>query len=179
LVHAGNIIKANDTTPLVTINQTQPIYVQFSVPEKQLGQLRARLGGDVPVTAVPQGSTAPVQGKLTFVDNSVVANTGTITLKATFPNQDRALWPGQFVNVAVTLSNRVNAVVVPAQAVQNGQRGQYVYVVKQDKGVEMRPVTVSQAGDQQVVIDHGVAAGETVVTDGQLRLTPKSKVEVK
>jgi multidrug efflux system membrane fusion protein len=179
LVHAGNIIKANDITPLVTINQTQPIYVQFSVPEKQLGQLRARLGSDIPVTAVPQGTTSPVQGKLTFVDNSVNASTGTITLKATFPNQDRALWPGQFVNVAVTLSNRTHAVVVPAQAVQNSQRGQYVYVVKQDQGVEMRPVTVSQAGDQQVVIDHGVAAGETVVTDGQLRLTPKSKVEVK
>ncbi|HEV7923299.1 MAG TPA: efflux RND transporter periplasmic adaptor subunit [Thermoanaerobaculia bacterium] len=179
LVHAGNIIKANDTTPLVTINQTQPIYVQFNVPEKQLSDVRRHLGTNIPVTATPQGTTSAVQGRLTFIDNNVDEKTGTITLKATFPNADHALWPGQFVNVAVTLANRANAVVVPAQAVQNGQRGQYVYVVKQDKGVEMRPVTVSQAGDQQVVIDHGVAAGETVVTDGQLRLTPKSKVEVK
>lgn len=179
LVHAGNIIKANDTTPLVTINQTQPIYVQFSVPEKQLGQLRSRLGANIPVTAMPQGSTQAAQGRLTFVDNTVDQTTGTITLKATFPNADRALWPGQFVNVAVTLATRANAIVVPAQAVQNGQRGQYVYVVKQDQGVEMRPVTVSQAVDQRVVVDHGIAPGETVVTDGQLRLTPKSKVEVK
>lgn len=179
LVHAGNIIKANDTTPLVTINQTQPIYVQFSVPEKQLADVRAHLGANIPVAATPQGTPNTVQGKLTFIDNTVDEKTGTITLKATYPNLDRALWPGQFVNVSVTLANRANAVVIPAQAVQNSQRGQYVYVVKQDKGVEMRPVTVSQGGDQQVVIDHGVAAGETVVTDGQLRLTPKSKVEVK
>lgn len=181
LVHGGNIVRANDTTPLVTINQTQPIYVQFSVPERDLGTLRARLGSGsaMSVAAMQQGAKAPAQGKLTFVDNNVDPTTGTITLKATFPNADRALWPGQFVNVALVVSKRPNVVVIPAQAVQNGQRGQYVYVVKSDNGVEIRPVTVSQAADQQVVIDRGVAAGETVVTDGQLRLTPKSKVEIK
>jgi multidrug efflux system membrane fusion protein len=177
-VHQGNLVRANDTTPLVVINQVQPVYVQFSVPESQLGVLRAR-GNGIPVTAVAQGSNAVAQGRLTFVDNSVDQQTGTITVKATFPNTDRALWPGQFVNVAVTVSERANAVVVPAQAVQNGQRGQYVYVVTNGDGVEMRPVTVADQVEQQAIIAKGIAAGETVVTDGQLRLTPKSKVEVK
>lgn len=177
-VHQGNLVRANDTTPLVVINQIEPVYVQFSVPEVQLGVLRAK-GAGVPVTATLQGSNKPEQGRLTFVDNAVDPQTGTISLKATFPNTDRALWPGQFVNVAVTLSQRANAVVVPAQAVQNGQRGQYVYVVTNGDGVEMRPVAVAEQIDQQAIIAKGVAAGETVVTDGQLRLTPKSKVDVK
>lgn len=179
-VHAGNLVSANSTTPLVVINQIHPVYVQFAVPEKQLSDLRNRLGGNaVPVTAQPQGSNAAATGRLSFVDNAVDPQTGTITLKATFPNENGALWPGQFVNVAVTIANRANAIVIPAQAVQNGQRGQYVYVVKADQGVEMRPVSVVQQIDQQAIVDHGVGAGETVVTDGQLRLTPKSKVEVK
>ena len=116
---------------------------------------------------------------LTFVDNAVDPTTGTITLKATYDNRDGALWPGQFVNVAVTLASRPNSVVVPAQAVQTGQRGQFVFVVKNDNGVEMRNVTVAQSTNLETVIDKGVNAGETVVTDGQLKLTPKSKVEVK
>lgn len=179
-VHAGNLVKANDTTPLVVINQVHPVYVQFTVPEAQLAQLRARFAGKpVPVTATPQGSGATENGTLTFVDNAVDATTGTITLKATYDNRDNALWPGQYVNVAVTLANRPNSVVVPAQAVQNGQRGQFVFVVKNDNGVEMRNVTIAQSINQETIIDKGVAAGETVVTDGQLKLTPKSKVEVK
>jgi multidrug efflux system membrane fusion protein len=178
-VHAGNIVRANDTTPLVVINQVHPINVQFAVPERDLGRLRATGLIDVSVTAAPQGSATQATGKLTFVDNAVDPTTGTIMLKATFANTNRSLWPGQYVNVAVTLSARPNAVVVPAQAVQNGQRGQYVYVVKSDNGVEMRPVRVAQQVEQQVVIDQGIAAGETVVTDGQLRLTPKSKVDIK
>jgi multidrug efflux system membrane fusion protein len=177
-VHAGNIVKANDTTPLVVINQVRPINVQFAIPERDLGRLRAS-GMGVPVTAVPQGGNATETGRLTFVDNAVDPTTGTITLKASFPNEDRALWPGEYVNVAVTLSDRPNAIVVPAQALQNSQRGQYVYVVKSDNGVEMRPVAVAQQVDQQVVLESGVAAGETVVIDGQLKLTPKSKVEIK
>ena len=178
-VHAGNLVKANDTTPLVVINQVRPINVQFAIPERDLGRLRAS-GMGVPVAAIPQGgANATESGKLTFVDNSVDPTTGTITLKASFPNEDRALWPGQYVNVAVTLSDRPNAIVIPAQAVQNSQRGQYVYVVKSDNGVEMRPVAISQQVDQQVVLENGVAPGETVVTDGQLKLTPKSKVEIK
>jgi multidrug efflux system membrane fusion protein len=180
MVHQGNIVKPNDI-PLVTINEITPVNVQFAVPESQLSVLRARGLGSVPVTAVPQGGHQPIGGgTLSFVDNAVDSSTGTINLKATFPNRDRALWPGQFVDVAVTLSSRPNAVVIPTQAVQNSQKGQYVYVVKQDGGVEMRPVQVTQSMDaQQSVIEHGVAAGETVVTDGQVRLTPKSKVDVK
>jgi multidrug efflux system membrane fusion protein len=181
MVHAGNIIKANDTTPLVVINQVTPVYVVFSIPEGQLAQLRAAgTTKVVPVTATPQQGGAPIAtGELSFVDNAIDRATGTISLKATFPNTNRALWPGQFVNVSAKLSERPNSVVVPAQAVQTGQKGQYVYVVTSDNGVEMRPVKVAQSIDQQAVIGEGVAAGETVVTDGQLRLTPKSKVEVK
>ncbi|HEX7419675.1 MAG TPA: efflux RND transporter periplasmic adaptor subunit [Thermoanaerobaculia bacterium] len=177
-VHAGNIVRANDTIPLVVINEVHPINVQFAVPERDLGSLRTGAMG-MTVVASPQGSGPAETGRLTFIDNAVDPTTGTITLKASFSNDDRALWPGQYVNVAVTLSNRPNAIVVPAQALQTSQRGQYVYVVKSDNGVEMRPVAVTQLVDQQAIIEHGVSAGETVVTDGQLKLTPKSKVEIK
>lgn len=176
-VKEGNLVRANDTAPLVTINQIEPVYVDFKVPEEQLTQVRARLGADV--VATPQGSTTPVHGKLTFIENAVDATTGTISLKATFDNKDRSLWPGQFATVALTIADRPNAIVVPAQAVQTGQRGQYVYVVTQGNGVEMRPVTVAQQLDQQAVIASGIAPGETVVTDGQLKLTAKSKVDIK
>lgn len=180
MVHAGNLVKANDTTPLVVINQITPVDVEFSIPEAQLTQLRAAKNPKVPVSALPQAGGAPLAtGTLSFVDNAIDPQTGTITLKATFPNANRALWPGQYVNVSAVLADRPNSIVVPAQAVQTGQKGQYVYVVTNDNGVEMRPVRVAQSVDQFAVIDNGVAAGETVVTDGQLRLTPKSKVEVK
>jgi len=180
MVHPGNIVRANDTTPLVVINQVTPVYVAFSIPEAQLAALRAAGASKIVVNAVPPNGGATIaKGTLSFVDNAIDPQTGTITLKAIFPNQNRALWPGQFVNVSAVLSERPNSVVIPAQAVQSGQKGQFVYVVTNDNGVEMRPVKVAQAIDQQAVIDHGVAAGETVVTDGQLRLTPKSKVEVK
>jgi len=180
MVHAGNLVRANDTSPLVVINQVTPVYVQFAVPEGELSRLRARGGLGVPVTAAPkQGGSPLAAGKLSFIDNAVDTTTGTITLKAVFGNQNRALWPGQFVTVAVTLQDRPNAVVVPSQAVQTGQRGQFVYVVKEDQSVEMRPVKVAETVDQQSIIETGVGPGETVVTDGQLRLTPKSHVEVK
>jgi membrane fusion protein, multidrug efflux system len=180
MVHAGNVVRVGDTNPLVVINQVTPIYVQFAVPESQLGQLRARGGPGVPVSASPQkGGSAIATGRLSFIDNAVDMTTGTITLKAVFANQNRALWPGQFVTVAVTLQDRPNAVVVPTQAVQTGQRGQYVYVVKQDQSVEMRPVTVADTVEQESIIENGLGPGETVVTDGQLRLTPKSRVDVK
>lgn len=180
MVHAGNIVRVGDANPLVVINQVTPVYVQFAVPESQLGQLRARGGLGVPVSAAPQkGGTAIATGRLSFIDNAVDMTTGTITLKAVFANQNRALWPGQFVTVAVTLQNRPNAVVVPTQAVQTGQRGQYVYVVKQDQSVEMRPVKVADTVEQESIIENGLGPGETVVTDGQLRLTPKSRVDVK
>jgi len=180
MVHPGNIVHANDTNPLLVINQVTPVYVQFAIPETQLGELRARGGMNVPVSAAPQkGGVAIAAGRLTFIDNAVDSTTGTITLKALFANQNRALWPGQFVTVAVTLQERPHAVVIPSQAVQTGQRGQYVYVVKQDRSVEMRPVRVAESVDQQSIIESGVNPGETVVTDGQLRLTPKSHVDVK
>ena len=188
-VHPGNLVHESDTTPLVVINQIHPVYVQFSVPESQLREVQSKArGGSVPVFVTPQsgaevspqnGGAALATGSLSFVDNAVDPTTGTIALKATFDNANGALWPGQYVNIAVTLSNRENAVVIPSQAVQSSQKGQYVYVVKSDKGVEMRPITVFQAVDQETIVDRGVAPGETVVTDGQIRLTPKSRVEIK
>jgi multidrug efflux system membrane fusion protein len=179
-VHAGNLVKANDTTPLVTINQVTPVYVTFAVPETALNAIRAHGGAGVPVTATPKESgQAVAHGTLSFVDNSVDPQTGTITLKATFANRDRALWPGQFVNVGLTLQTRAGATVVASRAVQVGQKGQYVYVVKPDNGVEMRPVNVFQTVGTDSIIQSGLTPGETVVMDGQLRLTPKSKVEIK
>jgi multidrug efflux system membrane fusion protein len=184
MVHGGNIVRANDANPLIVINQITPVYVQFALPETQLGLIREHGGRGIAVAAMSQGGgggggTPVATGHLSFIDNAVDPTTGTITLKAVFANEQRALWPGQFVTVAVTLKERPNAVVVPSQAVQSGQRGLYVYVVKQDASVEMRPVKVVEAVNQQSIIESGVVPGETVVTDGQLRLTPKSRVEVK
>jgi multidrug efflux system membrane fusion protein len=179
MVHAGNLVKANDTAPLVVINQVEPVYVQFSVPEDNLALLRQRAGAKV--DAAPQQGGAPIaSGTLTFIDNNVDTTTGTITLKATFPNRDRVLWPGQYVNVAITTDQRPGALLVPLRALQTSQKGgQYVYVVKGNQGVEMRNVSVYKTIDQDAIIDKGLNAGETVVTDGQLRLTPKSKVQIK
>jgi multidrug efflux system membrane fusion protein len=180
-VHMGNLVKPNDVTPLVVINQVSPVYVQFSIPQSGFDSIRAHgRVGDLPVTAsAPQGGAPLATGRLSFVDNAIDAATGTISLKAKFENQNRMLWPGQFVNVAMTLDHKPAAVVVPAQAVQNGQKGQYVYVVVAGNAVEMRPVSTSNATAEEIVIEKGVQAGETVVTDGQIRLTPKSKVDVK
>ncbi|MHB8844485.1 MAG: efflux RND transporter periplasmic adaptor subunit [Nitrospirota bacterium] len=176
----GNVVKANDL-PLVIINQIAPIYVTFSVPEQDLANIkRFQASGDLHVEAsVAQNGTRPVAGKLTFIDNKVNTQTGTILLKATFPNQDRALWPGQFVEVLLTLTTERNRTVVAAPAVQTGQQGQYLYVVKDDATVEMRPVTVARTVDRWAVIEKGVQPGEVVVTDGQLRLVPGAKVEIK
>jgi membrane fusion protein, multidrug efflux system len=181
MVHLGNLVRPNDVTALVVINQVSPVYVQFSIPQSGFDSIRAHgRVGDLPVTAsAPQGGAPLATGRLSFVDNVIDAATGTISLKAKFENQNRVLWPGQFVNVAMTLGHKPAAVVVPAQAVQNGQKGQYVYVVVAGNAVEMRPVSTSNATAEEVVIEKGVRAGETVVTDGQIRLTPKSKVDVK
>jgi multidrug efflux system membrane fusion protein len=190
LVHAGNVVKANDIA-LVVIDQLQPIYVSFSVPERVLPQVRARAGEQLPVVArlsdqkpgdVPESGSIrgeAAQGTLTFVDNAVNSVTGTILLKATFPNTDETLWPGSFAMATVTLGELHDAVVAPIQAVQRGQQGQYVFVVKQDGTVESRPVTVSLQDERQAVIEKGLAPGEVVVTDGQLRLAPGSRVQVK
>lgn len=224
--HVGDLVRANDTTPLVVINQTAPVYVTFSVPgrylpdirhfqaQKPLGVLAASPGGSLtgqqgqgqgggqttsaqagqpgqaPPLATP-GSTPPLpapgapaptplgpaeRGSVTFIDNSVDPSTGSIRLKATFPNENRQLWPGAFVQVTLQLTTDADAIVVPATAVQTSQDGQFVYVVKADRTVEMRPVQPERQQGDQMVIAKGLSVGETVVTDGQLRLVPGARI---
>ena len=179
-VKQGNVVTANNMD-LMTINQVEPIYVTFSVPESQLTAIKKYMAlGTLSVRSKPQDvDNAPEErGSLTFVDNTVDVTTGTIKLKGTFPNTDHQLWPGQFVRVTLRLTVQQNAVVVPNQAIQTGQTGSFVYVVKQDKTVESRPVVTGNRVDQDMVVNEGLALGETVVTEGQLRLAPGSKVIV-
>ena len=180
MVNQGNLIKANDV-PLVVINQISPIYVNISIPEKDLSQIKKYMSaGKLAVEAlVPSDGEKSETGFLSFVDNAVDRSTGTIRLKGTFGNQEKRLWPGQFVQVALTLAIQQNAVVVPAQAVQAAQKGQYVFVVKPDLSVEVRSVAVGATLSGETVIEKGLQPGENVVTDGQLRLVPGAKVEVK
>jgi multidrug efflux system membrane fusion protein len=180
-VHEGNLVRANDQTPLVVINQIAPISVAFAIPESRLPELKRYMTrGTLRVTATPPKDDAPpAVGQISFVDNQVDQTTGTIKLKGTFPNQDRRLWPGQFLNVTVTLTNDPTSIVVPTAAVQTGQQGQYVFVVKADSTVEMRPVVVSRTSAAETVLASGVKPGETVVTDGHLRLVPGSAITVK
>lgn len=180
MVHAGNVVKANDI-PLVKMLQITPIYVQFALPESALNDLRSHANlADIKVTAFARGSSAPLaEGTLSFIDNAVDPATGMITLKATFANAQRTLWPGQFVTASIRTGVRSAATVVPTGAVQAGQKGQFVYVVKADDSVELRPVSVFRTVGQNSVLEKGVSPGEVVVTDGQLRLTPKSKVDIK
>ena len=179
MVQVGNLVKPNDVT-LVTINQVAPIYVVFSVPEKDLPEIRRRLAqGKLSVSAEEPASGRSIsQGELTFLDNAVDRTTGTIALKATFSNADNLLWPGEFVNAVLTLATEQNAVVAPASAVQTGQQGTFAYVVKSDKTVESRAVKVARQAPEGAVIETGLAPGETVVTDGQLRLSPGARIEV-
>jgi multidrug efflux system membrane fusion protein len=181
LVHAGNLVKANDAQPLVVIHQIQPIYVSFAVPEAELAGIESyRRAGQLTVESVPsEGRGAAQQGALSFIDNQIDRTTGTILLKATFPNAARTLWPGQFTNVRLTLARQANAVVVPAQAVLTGQQGQYVYVVRPDQTVENRVVKVSRTVGADAVVAAGLTPGETVVTDGQLRLAPGVRIQAK
>ena len=181
LVQAGNLVKANDTTALVNINQITPINVTFSVPQQQLEEIRRyNTASPLTVEAKPNNdtSTQSVVGKLSFIDNTVDNTTGTIKLKATFANADHALWPGQFVNVILTLKTLTNAVVVPSETIQSGQQGQFAFVVKPDQTAELRVVTPGETVDKLTVVQNGIAAGETVVTDGQLRLFPGAPVRV-
>ena len=180
-VHPGNLVRAQDTNPIVTINRITPVYVSFAIPEAQLPELKRYMAaGQLIVRATPPGDdTAPSIGRLNFIDNAVDVTTGTIKVKGTFPNEDRRLWPGQFVNVTVTLSSDPNAIVVPSQAVQTGQQGTYVFVVKPDQTVELRTITVARTKGAETVIQDGLKAGETVVLDGQIRLVPGSKISVK
>lgn len=178
LVHPGSLVRANDAAPLVMINQVTPAHVSFAVPARLLPQLRRdQAQGVLRVLAAPAGSAEEaVAGTLTFVDNAVDQSTDTIRLKATFPNRDRRLWAGAFVDVTLQLSIEPKAVVVPNSAVQASQQGQYVYVVTPAGVAELRPITVAWQAGNEVVIRSGLTPGETVVIDGQLRLTPGARV---
>jgi multidrug efflux system membrane fusion protein len=176
-VKEGNLVKAEDDR-LVTINQIHPVYVSFSVPEQHLSAIRRRMSeAALPVEAVAPGETnSPSHGELTFVDNTVDITTGTALLKGTFPNTDTVLWPGQFVQVTLTVSNLLQATVVPSQTVQASQSGDFVFVVKPDSTVEKRMIETGIMREGTIVIQQGVRPGETVVTDGQMKLVPGTKV---
>jgi multidrug efflux system membrane fusion protein len=181
LVNEGNLVRVNDGTPLVVINQVTPINVTFAVPEQHLTDLKRHMaGGPLEVAAhFPSDEGRPERGVLVFVDNAVDRATGTIKLKAEFKNTERRLWPGQFINVAVTLATQSDAVVIPAEAIQVGQEGQHVFVVKPDKSVEVRPVTIGSTNEGEAVISKGLVAGEQVVREGQFLLGPGARVEIK
>jgi multidrug efflux system membrane fusion protein len=181
MANEGNLIKATADNAMVVINQIQPIYVTFSVPEQYLPEIKKYMsGGKIKVQAfITKGEDNPEEGTLTFVDNSVDLATGTIKLKATFTNKARHLWPGQFVDAFMTLTTQPNAIVVASSAIQTGQNGQYVFLIKDDLTVESRPVEVGRTLNSETVIDKGLQAGEKVVTDGQLRLVPGAKIQIK
>ena len=180
MVKVGNLIKANDDKPMVTINQTAPIYIAFAVPAQLLPAVLERRAEAVGVEAVVPGAAGPpASGTLTFIDNAVDTSTSTILLKATFANQDERLWPGQFVDVTVTLGQEADSVVCPSAAVQTGQQGQFVFVINDDQTVELRPVVVKRVHDLDAIIGSGLEGGETVVTDGHLRLAPGARVVLK
>jgi multidrug efflux system membrane fusion protein len=181
LVDEGNVVKANSDNPLLVIHQIEPVFVRFTVPERYLTEILKRSGMQ-PLTvraAAPEETPGAHTGKLTFIDNAVDRSTGTIMLKAEFANQGTMMWPGEFVNVVLVLKELLEAVVVPAQAIGTGQQGDYLFVLKSDATVELRPVTVQYRLDNDAVIERGVEPGERVVIDGQLRLRPGASVVVK
>ena len=179
LVHPGNLVTANGEDPLVVLNQIQPIFVYFGVPERYLSAVsRQHARRPLKVDVSPEKDSPPLSGMLNVIDNAVDRNTGTIRLKAVLENKERRLWPGQFVNVVLTLDTQT-AVVVPSEAVQVGQQGSFVYAVKADQSVEPRPVTVGQTVAGKVIVEKGITAGDMVVTDGQSRLFPGAKISTK
>jgi membrane fusion protein, multidrug efflux system len=178
LVHAGNLVKVNDVS-MVIIHQVEPVFVNFSVPEEHLAAIR-RLNAQRKLAVrvfTRDNPDRAALGSLSVIDNTVDSSTGTIHLKGTFANRDGMLWPGQFVTAVLTLDTIQNATVVPAEAVQNGQQGQFVYLVKAGNTVEMRPVVAGRLFGKQTVIEKGLAPGDTVVVDGQLRLFPGAQVQ--
>jgi multidrug efflux system membrane fusion protein len=177
LIKEGNLVRAPGTGAMVMINQTRPIMVRFAVPASYLPDIRQRQRDNLKVNVSLADGRLPLKGDLAFVDNSVDTTTGTIMLKGRFDNGDDALWPGQFVTATLVLYVQ-NSIVVPAPAVMNGEKGPYVFVVNDDKA-DTRPVDVGRTVEDVVIVNKGVAAGETVVTDGQLRLTPNAKVDIK
>jgi membrane fusion protein, multidrug efflux system len=180
LLQAGNLVKANDTNPLLVINQVKPIYVNFAVPEQNLPEVRKYMAqGPLAAEVVPTDlQQKHPMGTLIFVDNAVDQSTGTIRLRAQFENQEAVLWPGQFVNVLLRLFEQPDALVVPSQAVQSGPDGQYVYVISDDMTADVKRVKVQRTDSERAIIEQGVAKGERVVTQGQLRLGPKVKVQI-
>ena len=181
MANQGNLIKANADTAMIVINQIQPIYVTFSVPEQNISEIKNYMAkGNLKIDAfLSKEDIKPEQGVLTFIDNAVNQATGTIKLKGTFSNTVKKLWPGQFVTAVLTLTSQPNALVVPSQSIQTGQNGQYVFVIKNDLTVEDRPVNVGMTLNTETVIEKGLQPGEKVVTDGQLRLVPGAKVQIK
>ena len=179
-VDGGNIVKANDI-PIVVITQITPIYVSFSVPEKEFPEIKKYMAqGQLKVEArIPDSGIKPVTGEVAFVDNAVNTETGTILLKGVFPNGDRMLWPGQFVNVVLNLTTMPNAVLVPSQAVQVGQIGPHLFIVMPDHTANLVTVVVGRTYNGETVVEKGVSPGDTVVTDGQLQLLSGKKVEIK
>jgi len=181
VVDRGNLVQANSTNPLVTISQIRPVQVAFSLPERELPAVRKYMAiSKLPLQAiVPNAKQPPVSGVLTAVNGVVDNTTGTIQLLGDFANTQEHLWPGQFVNVVLNLTSQPNAIVVPSQAVQTGQNGKTIFVLKPDNTVEARTVNVSRTFNGQAVIERGLQSGEKVVTDGQFNLVPGAKVQVK
>jgi multidrug efflux system membrane fusion protein len=180
LLQAGNMVRANDANPLVVINQVRPIYVNFAIPEQNLPDVRKHMAaGPLRVEVLlPEPGLPQAAGKLIFVDNAVDPSTGTIRLRAQFANSDAMLWPGQFVNVDLRLFEQRDAIVIPSQAIQTGPGGQYVYVIGPDLIADMRKITVQRADGERAIVATGLAKGELVVTKGQLRLGPKTRVQI-
>jgi multidrug efflux system membrane fusion protein len=181
LVDIGNVVHASDQNGIVVITQLHPISVVFTLPEQNLQSIlgAGAANGGLPVLALDRGNTTTLdQGKLAVVDNEIDQTTGTVKLKATFPNPDLKLWPGKFVNARLILTTRKNATVVPSSVVQRGPQGTYAYIIKPDKSVEMRPIKVAQTENNQALIDSGLQPGEQVVVDGQYKLQPGARVEL-
>lgn len=179
LVREGNLVRANATQPLVTINQIRPILVRFAVPARSLPLIQEHLGKSIVVRAEPTGGGEPSEGALSFVDNAVDTATGTILLKGRFPNDDGALWPGGFVNVRLQLYVEPDALVIPAAAVVSAQQGSFVFVIQADSSAATKPVTVNRTVGDFAIVSGEVQAGDQVVIDGQLRLRQGSKVQIK
>ena len=181
LVNPGNLVEANKDPPLVTINEIQPIQVAFSIPEQYLSEVKKRMAKEALAVSVtiPEEKGPAIAGEVTFIDNQVDAQTGTIVLKARSDNEDERLTPGQFVTVSMTLDALENVLTVPTRAIQMNQNGSFVFVVKENKTVEIRPVDVGPQADDFTAVLKGLKKGETIVTDGQLRLFPGAKVTPK
>ena len=180
LLQAGNLVRANDVNPLVVINQVRPVYVNFAMPEQKLPEVRKyQAASPLRVDVIPTDrAAAPITGRLVFIDNAVDPSTGTIRVRAQFDNKDAALWPGQFVNVSVRLYEQADAIVIPSQAVQSGPQGQYVYVVGDDMVADVRRIEVQEIDGERTIVARGLSKGERVVTRGQLRLGPKTRVQI-